>query len=85
MSIMLNLRNVRKENNVISADYYPEDWGEFGTVSVNCNDLDDYEVNLSPKDKREYSGYPYAINALNALRDMVEGEREIKDCVVMWY
>lgn len=82
---MLHLRNVKKENNVISADYYPEDWGEFGTVSVNCNDLDDYEICLSPKDKREYSGYPYAVNALNALRDMAKGGRGIEDCVVMWY
>ncbi len=79
------LKKVRREGNFIIADYYPKDWVGFGTVSVNCNDVDDYEISLSPKDKREYSGYPYAVNALNALRDMAEGGREIQDCLVMWY
>ena len=82
---MLNLKNVRKEGNFIIADYYPEDWGEFGTVSVHCDDLDDFEMRLSPKDEREYRGYPYAVNALNALRAMAKGRREIEDCMVMWY
>lgn len=82
---MLLLKNVRKEKNRIYANYYPEDWGEFGTVSVNVKDMNDYEINLSNTDQKEYSDYPYAINALNALRDMAKGKREIKDCKIMWY
>lgn len=82
---MLYLKNVRKEKDRLHADYYPEDWGEFGSVSVKLNDLNDYILNLSEKDQVEYAAYPYAINALNALRDMVRGKREIKDCLVMWY
>lgn len=82
---MLKLKNVKKDDNYISAEYWPEDWDEFGMVKVNIYDLDDYEVKLSPKDEKEYSALPYAINALNALRDMAEGKREIKDCTIMWY
>lgn len=82
---MLKLKNVIKKNNWITAEYYPEDWEEFGIVSVNCLELDDYKIKLSPTDEKEYSGYPYAIEALNGLRDMAEGKREIKDCKIMWY
>ncbi len=82
---MLYLKNVKRENDYMTADYYPEDWGEYGTVSVNYYNLDDYTIKLSPTDERQYKLYPYAINALNALRDMVEGKRDIKDCVVMWF
>ncbi|MDU3688162.1 MAG: hypothetical protein E7G18_05695 [Anaerococcus hydrogenalis] len=82
---MLNLKNVKKINNWIYADYYPEDWNEFGSVSVNCLNINDYEIKLSPTDEKEYSSYPYATQALNGLRDMVEGKKEIKDCKIMWY
>lgn len=82
---MLKLKNVIKKDNWIKAEYYPEDWEEFGIVSVNCLDLDDYKMKLSPIDEKEYSGYPYAIYALNGLRDMAEGKRKIKDCKIMWY
>lgn len=82
---MLKLKNVKRIDNWIHADYYPEDWGEFGKVSVNCLDIRDYKMELSPTDEKEYSGYPYAIHALNGLRDMVEGKKEIKDCTIMWY
>jgi hypothetical protein len=82
---MLYLKNVRKEDNRIIADYYPEDWNEHGTVSVNINDLDDFEMILSKTDEKEYSAYPYAIEALNGIRSMAEGEREIEDCIIMWH
>ena len=82
---MLSLKNVKKEKNRIYADYYPEDWEEYGSISVNCNDLNDYEIKLSPTDKKEYSANPYAINALNVIRNMAKGEKEIKDCTIMWY
>ena len=81
---MLKLKNVEKKNNWIYAEYYPEDWNEYGSVSVNSLNIDDYSVELSPKDEKEYSAYPYAVNALNALRDMAEGKREIKDCTIIW-
>lgn len=82
---MLKLKNIEKKDNWISADYYPEDWKEHGSVAINCLDTDDYSVQLSPKDEKEYSSYPYAVNALNALRDMVEDERELKDATIMTY
>lgn len=82
---MLKLKNVEKKDNWIYAEYYPEDWNEYGSVSVNSLNIDDYSVELSPKDEKEYSDYPYAVNALNALRDMAEGKREIEDCTIMWY
>jgi hypothetical protein len=53
--------------------------------SSDLKDLNDYEINLSKTDQKEYSGYPYAINALNALRNMAVGKQEIKDCKIMWY
>ena len=82
---MLKLKNVEKKNIWIYAEYHPEDWNEYGLVSINSLNVDDYSVKLSPKDEKEYSAYPYAVNALNALRDMVEGKREIKDCTIMWF
>lgn len=82
---MLELKNVTKKDNWIYADYYPEDWGEKGEVALNCLNLDDYRVHLSPRDEKEYKAYPYAVEALNGLRDMAEGERDLEDCVIMWY
>lgn len=82
---MLMLKNIKKINNWICADYYPEDWNKFGRVSVNCADLADYKIKLSPTDEKEYGDYPYATEALNALRDMIKGKKEIKDCKIMWY
>lgn len=82
---MLKLKNVKKENRHISAKYYPEDWDEYGLVSVSVDNLDDYQVLLSPTDEKKYKNYPYAIHALNALRSMACGERELKDCLIMWY
>lgn len=80
---MIFLRNIRKDEYRIYGDYYPEDSKIlFGTVSVNLNDLDDYTINESGYE-RDFNNHK--AHAINALRDIIEGKREMKDTQIMWY
>jgi len=78
---MICLRNVRKEGNLIKADYYPEGSTVCSEVSIDIN---------TKEFKGELVGYELETeghlgHAKFALWDMVRGEREIKDCNIMWY
>lgn len=79
---MLNLKNVRREDDWILADYVPEDWDEIGSIAVNVNNLDDYKI---IKSKSDYEFCSYATDALNAVRRMATGEEELSDKMVMTY
>lgn len=63
-------------------DYFPEDEDTFGSISVSCEDLDDYTIQFSPE---EDTGSLYNPYAFHVLRDMIEVEREVGDCMVMRY
>ena len=71
MTIMICLRNVRKEGNLIKVDYYPEG-------SMVCSEV---SVDINTKEfKGELVGYELETeghlgHAKFALSDMVRGER----------
>ncbi|MDO5017824.1 MAG: hypothetical protein Q4E02_00835 [Lagierella massiliensis] len=78
---MIILKNVRKENNKIYADYYPEDSIEFSKIEfdITNNVFTGKKVGY----KLEYDSH--LAHAKFALREMAKGERKIKDCTIMWY
>lgn len=80
---MIHLKNVRIKDNRIFADYYPEDSKGFSVVSTSLEDSDDFKGELVKESKLETKGH--LGHARMALREMAEGEREIKDTTIMWY
>ena len=78
---MIALKNVRKENNTIYADYYPESSKKSSQISYDIkNDIFEGElVGDCEQETRCHLGH-----AKWALWDMAEGKRPIKDCTIMW-
>lgn len=79
---MIRLKNVKKENNRIYADYFPEDSSESKRISLNVDDFSDFQGELVGDEMETRN---HLAHAKFALIDMVEGEREINDCLIMWY
>lgn len=78
---MIYLKNVKKENNIISADYYPENSDKCSKVSLNIIS-GEFIGKLVGNDLETKS---HLGQAKFALMDMRDGERKIKDCKIMWY
>lgn len=78
---MIHLRNVRKEKNIIKADYYPEGSNLFSQIEYDCVKKI-FKGNLVGSDLETRS---HLAHAKYALKQMNEGKREIKDCQIMWY
>lgn len=78
---MIILKNVKKENNIIYADYYPEDSKKCSKVSYDIK-RDEFTGDLVGY---EMESENHLAHAKFALWDMADGEREIEDCVIMWY
>lgn len=79
---MLKLRNVKKDGNKIVADCYPENEKFFAHVSLLGDDLSTFTGSFDGHEG-EYIGY--LAHARKALLDMVNGDRVIADCELMWY
>lgn len=78
---MISLKNVRKEKNKIYADYYPE-WSEkFNMIYYDISN----EIFSGSMVGFEFETKNHLAHAKFALMDMAKGEREIKDCKIMWY
>ena len=78
---MIHLRNVKKENNIISADYYPEGSNKYSRISLNLLN-NEFNGELAGDELETKS---HLTHAKFALWDMRDGKREIKDCQIMWY
>lgn len=78
---MIRLINVRKENNKIYADYYPEDSKKFRKISLNLL-TNEFKGKLVGNELETKS---HLGRAKFALFDMRDGKREIKDCQIMWF
>lgn len=77
---MLRLKNVRKENGMIKAMYYPEDSPVGKEVSI------DEKLNFhGAVVGNGYDSAWHLSHAENALTQMMTGERPIEDTLVMWY
>ena len=75
---MLKLKNIKKSNGIISADYDPECSGEIGRISINK----EVETTISLMDRE----FPIYLNhALDTLRK-IKDEKDIpEEKLVMWY
>ena len=82
MSSMIYLKNVRKENNIIRAEYFPEDSPKGASAMIDIDNPSNCVVEAT-RYENETKGH--IAHAKWALEDMVEEKREIKDCMVMWY
>ena len=79
---MLKLKNIKKSNGIISADYNPECSGEIGRISINIDSGKEVETTISLMDRE----FPIYLNhALDILRK-IKDEKDIpEEKLVMWY
>lgn len=78
---MLKLRNIKKNNGIISAEYEPENSGELGSVSVDIEREEVQEFTLSKLD----GDFPIYMNhAIEALIKMKDDKEFPKEKMVMW-
>lgn len=79
---MLRLINIEMTNEVIRAEYTPEDSEEIGMVELSVQSR---QIITSRKTSYDEPVGSYLRHAANALRNMM-GEKEIpKTRLVMWY
>lgn len=78
---MLVLRNITRNNNIIAADYYPENRESSGHIKVSI--LNKNIVLLEKAKGYEYSSAP--AHAKKALLDMIDIDELPAEVTVMWY
>ena len=79
---MVTLKNIKKGNKIISADYYPEDSTEPGHIVV---DIESQKI-ISQITAKEDEGWGlYAIHARNGLLEVAKSGKIPEKKVVMWY
>lgn len=79
---MLKLKNIKRTNDVISAEYDPEDSGELGSVSVDIKSKEITDYRLSKLDE----DFPIYLNhAADALVEMASKKELPEERLVMWY
>lgn len=78
---MIKLKNIVKDDNIISCDIFPED-------SVSCGSLFYDIVENSVKSYELPAGYEWCkkhiVHAKNALREMVDSNQIQKEKLIMW-
>lgn len=79
---MLKLRNLRKSENTIEADFYPEDSKQAGHVVVDLKteEITDY---TAPEGYEKYRWY--ATHARQTLMELAEQDSLPEEYLVMWY
>lgn len=82
MNTMLRLKNIARNNDYISANYYPEDSEIAGFVSVDINSGEIFD-----SDTTSYDGYlnAYLSHAARALSEMSKSDSLPSERLVMWY
>ena len=79
---MLRLRNIEKNNGIISAFYEPEDSGKAGMVKIDIETGEIIAQELSEYDK----DFPWHFNhAVTALKKLANNDNIPKEKLVMWY
>ena len=79
---MLKLKNIKKNNGIISAEYDPENSGDLGNISIDTKSGEVMESKLSKLDKPLPM---YLHHAANALKKIMNEEEPPKEKLVMWY
>ena len=78
---MLKLKNIKRNNGILSAEYAPESSDDIGTVSLNRKG-EIVEVVLAKQDE----GFPmYLHHAVQALKKLVDVEEIPTEKTIMWY
>ena len=79
---MLRLKNIEKNDDRISAEYDPEDSGEFGYVSISAETGTILDSKPSTMDQT----FPIYLNhAADALKKLVDSKELPKEKTIMWY
>lgn len=78
---MITLKNVQKDGNRISAEYFPEDSTRSSRVVYDFQH-DAFDGKLVGHDIETRN---HLAHAKFALKEMAEGTRAINDCKIMWY
>lgn len=79
---MLKLKNIKRNNGVISADYLPEGSKDSGMISIEEKSGDILESVSSSMD----STFPIYLNhAIDALKKLRNKEELPEEKTVMWY
>ena len=82
---MVTLKNIKKGNKIISADYYPEDSTEPGYIVVDL-ETEEIILNRSPKEHEKYYSYSwYTRYARYGLLEVAKSGKIPEKKVVMWY
>lgn len=69
---MLKLKNIKKSNGIISADYDPECSGEIGRISINIDSGKEVETTISLMDRE----FPIYLNHNRIVCSMGNGSRK---------
>ena len=79
---MLKLKNIKRNNGIISAEYDPENSGDLGNISIDTKSGKVIESKLSKFD----NPLPmYLHHAPNALKKIMNEEEPPREKIVMWY
>lgn len=82
MNTMLKLKNIKRNNGIISAEYDPENSGIFGTVSIDAKSGEVIESNASEYDK----DFPVYLNhAISGLEKLAAQENIPEEKLIMWH
>lgn len=81
---MINLVNIKRGNNVLSADYYYSDENDRGSLSVDekTGKLIDFRYNNFDE---EFDGSYLFKKVVNFLRQGIGSDKTPEKCTMMWY
>ena len=79
---MLTLRNIKRSNGIIYAEYEPENSNTTGNISIRISDKEVISTEASAYDK----DFPIYLNhAIKALKKIANEEELPEEKNVMWY
>lgn len=79
---MLKLKNIKLNNNILSAEYHPENSDDFGSVSINTENMEVVEQRPSKYDE----SFPIYLNhAVDALKKLSKTTEIPKEKLIMWH
>ncbi len=79
---MVTLKNIRRNNDIIECDFYPEDSTLPGHMIVNLDSGDITSVSLPEGYENTFS---YTVHAHNGLVELSKKEKLPEQWLVMWY
>lgn len=83
---MLKLINVKRDNNIMEADYIPEDSKEVGYIKINLNENDIENAIIDSKDTSYDKFYQsYLIQAYYVLKAIADKRPYKEEYIHLWY